>query len=385
MNYINLFAKKNEFNKLSIEDINLQLPIIKNKNEPLIETISGLIIDFVKKGLEQNRFKKNTLLPPVDDIAKLLGVSKSTIQVCIRNICNLGYLTNVARFGNVINTSDNMDLSNTKRHLKNHVAIIKVKELILENNLVVGDLLPSTKILSNYMEINEGNVRSVLSYLMVEGFVTRKFKNKKEYSWVITSIDFSKIEKHDSKNIEIINEKVLEQLKEYVEMNYSTGENLPSRIYFINKFSCNTVSIKYAYDKLIEDNIIAYKRGCMGAYVLCKPSQKNASGKEYDIFASAQDVAMYRHEKVEKYIKKIINESYPPGTKLPSVKELSKELGYSTYTIRTALHKLKDDGFILMVSGNNGGTFVLDTPIEEEKESYKWLAVNPQYAEVLKN
>ena len=39
---------------------------------------------------------------------------------------------------------------------------------------------------------------------------------------------------------------------------------------------------------------------------------------------------------------------------------------------------LASEGFVRLMRGRFGGIYVMDLP-EEETQSFKWLAVNPQY------
>ena len=80
----------------------------------------------------------------------------------------------------------------------------------------------------------------------------------------------------------------------------------------------------------------------------------------------------------------MISENYEIGSKLPSIEELSKEMDLSPNTIRNAFQNLAKEGYRAFSRGRYGGTFVIDIP-ETEEETFKWLAVNPQYAQMYKN
>ena len=89
-------------------------------------------------------------------------------------------------------------------------------------------------------------------------------------------------------------------------------------------------------------------------------------------------------EKTQNIIKKMISQDYEIGAKLPSIMSLAKQLDVSPNTVRKAFHNLAKDGYLAFSRGRYGGTFVIDIP-ETEEETYKWLAVNPQYTESYKN
>ena len=80
----------------------------------------------------------------------------------------------------------------------------------------------------------------------------------------------------------------------------------------------------------------------------------------------------------------MIASEYQIGDKLPSIKELSERFDLSPNTIRKAFHNLAREGYLVFSRGRYGGTFVIDIP-ETEVQSFKWLAVNPQYAKEYSN
>ena len=63
---------------------------------------------------------------------------------------------------------------------------------------------------------------------------------------------------------------------------------------------------------------------------------------------------------------------------------LSKEMDLSPNTIRKAFKNLASEGYLTFSRGRYGGTFVIDIP-ETDTQAFKWLAVNPKYAETYKN
>lgn len=146
-----------------------------------------------------------------------------------------------------------------------------------------------------------------------------------------------------------------------------------------------SVSIKTIHDALktlIDEGILLARRGRYGTTVTRIPNDKSVyEKKETSIFAQAQDTAFYYYEKTQNHIKKMIAQNYEIGAKLPSIIELSKELDLSPNTIRKAFHNLAKEGYLAFSRGRYGGTFVIDIP-EMEEQAFKWLAVNPKYAEV---
>ena len=136
---------------------------------------------------------------------------------------------------------------------------------------------------------------------------------------------------------------------------------------------------------LIDDGILLARRGRYGTTVIKMPDEMAIEQpREISIFAPAKETAFYYYEKTQHNIKKMIAENYSVGMKLPSIIELSKQMDLSPNTIRKAFHNLAKEGYLVFSRGRYGGTFVIDIP-ETEEQAFKWLAVNPQYAEAYKN
>ena len=104
--------------------------------------------------------------------------------------------------------------------------------------------------------------------------------------------------------------------------------------------------------------------------------------RETSIFAPAAEAAIYYYEKTQNHIKKIIAQNYSVGDKLPPIAEFARELNLSPNTIRKAFTNLAQEGYLTSSRGRYGGTYVLDIP-EGETPNFKWLAVNPKYAQTL--
>ena len=135
---------------------------------------------------------------------------------------------------------------------------------------------------------------------------------------------------------------------------------------------------------LIEEGILLARRGKYGTSVIKMPYESSFSdGIEKSIFAPAKDTAFYYYE-TQNTIKKLISENYDIGSKLPSIMTLSEEMDLSPNTIRKAFHNLAKEGYLRFSRGRYGGTFVVDIPPSGD-ETFKWIAVSPQYTRVATN
>ena len=179
--------------------------------------------------------------------------------------------------------------------------------------------------------------------------------------------------------------KVLDDLKVFVSKNCKMGDKIPPHSELSRVLKASIKTVHDALNILISDGVLMPHRGRYGTTVMKLPFENSVNQKrENSIFAPAQDAAFYFYEKTQNRIKDMIAKNYEVGDKLPSILELSKEFELSPNTIRKAYQNLAKEGYLGFSRGRYGGTFVLDIP-DTGMESFKWLAVNPQYAEAYKD
>ena len=370
------YVSKSSLRQIEINDINEQLPDLKNIKESKAVTIGKWLTNVIDTN---KRVKPHSLLPAKPDLAYMLGVSIGTIQNALRYIEDLGYVESKQCIGTIIR--DRKDNENQIRKLtsKRENAINAIKRYISENNFKQGTVLPSTRNISQIIGFSANTTRLALESLNAMGIVEHKFRNSDESGWVVINTDFSTNENEEVNKTLV--KKVETDLKNYITDNLKTGDKIPAHCELSKKLSVSIKTIHDALKSLIDDGILLARRGRYGTTVLKMPSDNNIPiKKETSIFASAPETAFYYYEKTQNHIKKMIAENYEIGQKLPSIIELSKTLDLSPNTIRKAIHNLAEEGYLAFSRGRYGGTFVIDIP-EMEEQSFKWLAVNPKYAE----
>ena len=69
---------------------------------------------------------------------------------------------------------------------------------------------------------------------------------------------------------------------------------------------------------------------------------------------------------IEEVKKRSVRGQYAPGSKFPSVRELSREMGVNPNTMARAYMELKREGFLFTQRGQ--GSFVTETPEQVEAE-----------------
>lgn len=373
MKYI--LPQKSNLEQIKVSDINSSLPDLKNITESKAVTIGKWLTNVIKTN---KAVKPNTLLPTKPDLAYLLGVSIGTIQNALRYIEDLGFVESKQCIGTIV--KDPNCGSFRKLTSKREIAISAIKKYIINNGLQTGDNLPSSRLISKAIGCSANTTRLALEYLATVNILEHKFKNSNENGWKVISTDFAIEEIQDSTLVK----KVENDLKNYITNNLKTGDKIPAHGELSKELSVSIKTIHDALKVLIDEGILLARRGRYGTTVLRMPNESNISERrETSIFAPAPETAFYYYERTQNHIKKMIAENYEIGSKLPSITELSKQLDLSPNTIRKAFHNLAKEGYLAFSRGRYGGTFVIDIP-ETDEQAFKWLAVNPKYAEVYK-
>jgi DNA-binding GntR family transcriptional regulator len=382
-NYI--FPKKSELKQISINEVYAKLPDLKNSYESKATAIGKWLAGWITTALSEGKIEENNILPSKSDFAYMLGVSLGTVQNAIRYIEDLGYVESKQCIGTLV--KDRTSSTHTMRKLtsKKDNAIEAIKRYILSNNFKVGDNLPSSRTISMIIGFNSNTTRLSLETLASFGIVSHNKKNARESGWIITSTDFELKSNEISNNAKTLVDMVVSDLENYITTKLKVGDKMPPHAALAKELKASIKTVHDALKVLIDRQVLLARRGRYGTTVIKIPGSVSFGEKpETSIFASAQETAFYHYEKTQNSIKKMIASEYQIGDKLPSIKELSERFDLSPNTIRKAFHNLAREGYLVFSRGRYGGTFVIDIP-ETEVQSFKWLAVNPQYAKEYSN
>ena len=375
-----ILPQKSKLKQIKISEINFTLPDLKNIEESKAIAIAKWLMHWIDS---DKSVKPNTLLPSKPELAYMLGVSIGTIQNPLRYIEDMGYVESKQCIGTIIRDRNNTDSCIRKLTSKRELAINAIKNYILEKKYSIGQFLPSSRQISSQIGCSSNTTRLALEYLGTINILEHKFKKSNETGWIIKSLDFTVQNSFDENNTLV--KKVEDDLKNYIIKNLKVGDKIPAHSELSKELSVSIKTIHDALKSLINNGILLARRGRYGTTVIKMPNDKNIPmKKETSIFAPAAETAFYYYEKTQNHIKKMIAENYEIGQKLPSIIELSQQLDLSPNTIRKAFHNLAKEGYLAFSRGRYGGTFVIDIP-ETDEQTFKWLAVNPKYAEVYKN
>lgn len=380
-----LLLDKSELRKLSVKDISIALPDLKNIFESKAVVIANWLADWIENDYKAEKIKETDLLPQKADLAYHLGVSIGTMQNAFRYLEDKGYVESKQCIGTMIRDWKKPYLNVRKLTSKRDVCSDLIKKYIIEKKIKIGQKLPSSRILANLIGASPNTTRLALENLCSSGILERKFRTSNEASWFLKSNEFSlpKNKSNILNNVTLV-EKVEKDLEDYIAKKLKIGDKLPAHENLSAELKVSIKTIHDALKTLVKKGILLTRRGRYGTTVIKMPGEESASiKKETSIFASAQETAFYNYEKTQNHIKQLIAQNYEIGSKLPSIIELSKELDLSPNTIRKALNNLANEGYLRFARGRWGGTFVVDIP-DTSSQSFKWLAVNPKYVEAYK-
>lgn len=373
-----ILPRKSDFKVISIADIDIDLPDLKNIFESKSIVIGKWLIRFIEEGLKTKKISVNNLMPSKADFAYKLGVSIGTMQNAFRYIEDLGYVESKQCIGTLVKDHTQQVTTMRKLTSKRDLAVEAIKRYIISSNLKIGAILPSSRTISNLIGYSSNTTRLALDFLCTNGILEHKFKNSNEYGRVIKNTNFSVSSDIKSKSKTLV-DMVVKDLENYITTNLRIGDNIPSHAVLSKLLKASLKTVHDALKILSDRGILLPRRGKYGTSVIKLPNDNSVSVKpEMSIFAPAKDTAFYHYEKTQNRIKRMIAEEYDIGEKLPSIIEMSKMLDLSPNTIRKAFHNLAKEGYLVFSRGRYGGTFIIDIP-EIEQQTFKWLAVNPQY------
>lgn len=360
-------------NKLSINDLPQKIPDFKNSELSKDKLTAKWLSEWIISEKKNKNIKSGDILPSKKVIANYLGISSGTVENALRYLEDDGLIGSKQRIGTYITDKNNTLKQNSKRD----IAINYLKKYISEHE--IGYTMPPVKVMSKETDIAHNTLRLAYIFLISQGILIYS-KNKKGKKIIIVqklpeNIQIDEIQKNS------LVEKTTDILSAYIKSNCQKGERIPSRDELSKLFNVSVKTIHDSIKILEEKSILISKRGKYGTIVINFPGEENPlqQGNEYSIFAKSKLATKYRWEKTENRIKTLIREYYEQGSKLPSMSSLAKNFDVSTNTIRLALKKLAEEGWVEFSRGRYGGTFVVYIPDMEEQSSYEWIAVAKNY------
>lgn len=369
---------KNNLEKIEIDYFTANLPDLKNISESKAVVIGKWLSKAIDDGFKAQEIKNGQLLPTKAEFAYRLGVSIGTVQNALKYCSDCGCIDAKPCMGTVAKDKNSPKIFNQKVYSKRDAVIVEVKNYIKTEKFREGDNISTPQNIAKIINRPVNTVRQAFENLCTQGILKHIYRNSSgKTGWYLISGNFDK--ETQLPEMQTLVEKTVSELKEYITKHYKKGEKIYSHAEFSQILNVSMSTIHAAFKVLCDEGILRARRGQYGTTVLRMPDEKISVRPEMSIFAPALEAQEYYYQKIQSQIKKIISKDYEIGDKLPPITTLAQMLEISPNTVRKALVKITEEGYVKSLRGRYGGTVVTDIP-EEEGQSFRWLAVNPKYA-----
>ncbi len=346
-----------------------------SKTEFLVTSIEKWIRDNFSKTI-----KPNDLMPSKRLMADLLDISTGTVQNIYRQLENKGLLYSKQCVGTMIADINNKNFQLRKSSSKREFAVELIKTFIVKNKFQIEEQLPSSRAISQYINIPVNTTSNAMEELVNQGIIEKT--NNKDNQWKLKNNKFD----IDINHGQTLITQVSEDIKIFISKNLRIGDKIPTHAKLAKMSKVSIKTVHSALEILIKEGILLAKRGRYGTCVVKIPNSNNLQPEiESAIFARAQFTARYHYQRIRDSIKNLIIEKYSIHSKLPSIMEMANLMDVSPNTIRKAFSSLAQEGCLEFSRGRYGGTYVKAMPKTSEDKPFEWVAVNPKYAEYQDN
>lgn len=376
---------KKELHRLSVSELPKSVPDFKTLTGTKDSIVSEWLTTWIDEALNNETVEVGNLLPKKEDLASYLGVSIGTVQNAIRYIEDQGYVESKQRIGTMIrDRNENKSNDLRKQVSKRDLAIVAIKNYIIDKGFQSGEALPSSRELAKLIGSAPNTTRLALEHLASTGVIDSKGCRGNKANWILREVPMISHEEQNLASDEINTDTLVDQverdLKDLINREFSVNQKLPAHFEMADILKVSIKTVHDAMRRLAEQGIVKSKRGRYGTFVMRMPSAAQFFSKqEASIFVSAAEASLYNYEKVERHLKSLIKNTYQVGEKLPAMAKLAEQLNVSSNTIRKALKRLSDEEIVSFSRGRYGGTFVTNVPKVESGSSFTWLSVNPQH------
>lgn len=372
-----------EQRKINIAELPGELPDYNSTFEPKDSIIKKWITDWILSAVSSKKIKNNDIMPSKAELSKYLGVSVGTVQNAIRYVEDSGLLKSKQKLGTMISAATNPVSNMPKSTTKRDKAVLSIKKYIIQKDLAVNKPVPSTRKMSEILNISQNTLRLAYEVMCAQGyFVSRQIRGN-DSNWIL--VKYPKLSRDEmlyvnNNKSDTLVEKITKELKVYLSSHFSIGEKIPSHEELALTLKVSVKTIHDCVSILNNQGILLSRRGRYGTILSSDPMKpQSEQQKENFIFSDSFEASFYSYQKIENKIIDLMRSEFKIGEKLPSMKELSEKFEVSTNTIRKALNSIADQGYITFGRGRYGGTFIVDIPEEEQQQSYQWLSINPDY------
>ena len=378
---------KEKYPRLQISDFPILKSGLFNSEETKDNIIKTWLKEYIEERIKSNTIAENTLLPIKSKLAYYFGVGEGTVQSAVRKLEDEGIVISKQRIGTfiIIDEKNDFSLGMNKLTSKRDKIVSQIK-VIIKNNYPIGTVLPSIRELEEILNSKKNTIRAAMDLLVYQGYIKPVMMEKEENKhWEVISEVSEDLNIDFELNIqaETLIQKISTQIEDYISQTCKVGSRLAPINVLAKKYNVSDKTIYDAIQILAEKGIVQARRGKYGTIITKMPNEAFQPSKERSIFMPAAEAAVYSYRRIENLLRNKIINDYSVGEKLPSMKELAAQLDVSTNTIRKAIMDLTAEGYLAVSRGKFGGIYVLDIP-QESTQSFRWLAVNPQYVKSYK-
>ncbi len=175
-----LLLDTNNLRKLSIKDISIAFPDLKDIFESKAIVITNWLVDWIKADFAAGKINETYLLPQKADFAYHLGVSIGTMQNAFRYLEDKGYVESKQCIGTMVKDWKKPTLNVRKLTSKKDISVDLIKKYIIEKRFKVGQKLPSSRVLATLIGSSANTTRLALENLCSEGILEHQFKASNE-------------------------------------------------------------------------------------------------------------------------------------------------------------------------------------------------------------
>ena len=246
---------------------------IKNKNSKIKKLTSKreLAVEIIKKYIIDDNYKTGDYLLSTRKIAKITGITDSTVRMAIISIVSSGILKKEGKHYIVQN------LDYKTGNIKSKTLVEKIAEEIkkyVETELKQGDKLPSNTTLTKKFNVSIKTIHDAIKLLSKQGIV---YTRRGRYGTIVLG---------DSSELYYY-EKIEYKIRNYIIKNSKVGDKLPTIKTFSKMFQISGKTVKKALDNLAGDGYIMFTRGRYGGTFVMDIPQ--TSGEAYKWLAINSD------------------------------------------------------------------------------------------------
>ena len=228
---------------------------IKNSNKDInlkkLTSKREMAIEVVKKYLIDNGYKEGDLLISTRNLAKILGISNTTIRLAITHLVSIGIISK--QHNNFVIKNTNFSILSIQQKTLVDKVVEDLRDYIYQE-FKQGSKLPSNQKLAKMFGVSLKTIHDAIKVLAKEGLLCAR---RGRYGTIIMN-------ETNTEKMSYFYEKVEMKIRQFIEENCSVGEKLPSIKELAITYETSEKTIKKALDNLAEDGYLTFVRGRYG-------------------------------------------------------------------------------------------------------------------------